>query len=80
VVVVVTADGRRQAALATEPVDRSRHPVVAGKHQRLREALAADAEDPAGCTDPSGATLDGDQRGDPRPAGNRCDTGALEIQ
>ncbi len=42
---------------------------------------AIDAGDPSGCADPaSGGMLTSDQRGVRRPAGGRCDIGALETQ
>jgi cysteine-rich repeat protein len=49
-------------------------------HALPDDSAAVDAGDPDGCTDPSGAALDEDQRGDARPAGGRCDIGAVEIQ
>jgi parvulin-like peptidyl-prolyl isomerase len=40
-----------------------------------------DAGDPAGCADPAGGSmLTSDQRGVRRPAGGRCDIGAVETQ
>ncbi len=49
-------------------------------------SFALDAGDPTGCTDATGAPLDVDQRGLPRPADGdgdgevRCDIGAVEVQ
>src|SRR5207245_2885101 len=43
------------------------------------DSPAIDAGNPAGCTDPTGAVLARDQRGYARPAGPRCDSGAVEA-
>ncbi len=40
---------------------------------------AVDGGDPAGCTDPAGAVLATDQRGQNRAWGGRCDIGAFEL-
>ncbi len=46
----------------------------------LAGSPAIDGGNPGGCTDPSGAPLTTDQRGEPRPAGAHCDIGAFEFQ
>jgi hypothetical protein len=44
----------------------------------LPASPAIDAGNPAGCADPAGGLLSGDQRGVVRPQGARCDAGAYE--
>lgn len=48
-------------------------------HALLDASPALDAGDGAGCADPDGMLLAGDQRGAPRPIGVRCDLGAVEA-
>ncbi|HKX13302.1 MAG TPA: DUF11 domain-containing protein, partial [bacterium] len=45
----------------------------------LTNSPAIDAGDPAGCIDQDGDPLTTDQRGAPRPFGDRCDIGAFEF-
>jgi hypothetical protein len=46
----------------------------------LAGSPAVDAGNPGGCRDDTGALLQTDQRGLPRPAGSACDIGAVETQ
>lgn len=54
-------------------------------HLPAAASPAIDTGNPAGCTDENGASLEGDQRGAPRPADgdgdgdSRCDRGAVEV-
>ena len=60
-------------ALAIDGGETATHAIAAS-------SPAADAGDPAGCSDHEDVTLTVDQRGLPRDANGRCDIGAYELQ
>jgi hypothetical protein len=49
-------------------------------HALGADSVAIDAIPVEDCIDADGQPLTTDQRGEPRPAGDRCDVGAFEVQ